>query len=84
MYYLYSVVDNFINLSCSRNRKDYKEYQMELKQIIIKNFGLIMTAHVFKARRLRIICCLCGLGEKASGVMQLLKHICNRQLGGRK
>lgn len=84
MYYLYSVVDNFINLSCSRNRKDYKEYQMELKQIIIKNFGLIMTAHVFKARRLRIICCICGLGEKASGVMQLLKHICNRQLGGRK
>lgn len=74
IYYLYSVVDNYINLSCSHNRKNYDDYQVVLRQIIIKNIRLIMSASVFKERRLRIVCCLCGLGEKASGILQLLRH----------
>nr|WP_308628945.1 glycosyltransferase family 2 protein [uncultured Eisenbergiella sp.] len=74
IYYLYSVVDNFINLSCSKNWKNYLNYRNKLKQIIIKNIRLIMTNTVFAPRRLHIVCCICGFGEKASNIMKLLKY----------
>ena len=73
VYYLFSVVDNFIHLSCSKNRKEFKSYHKALRQIIIKNFKWIMTENILKERELRVICCLLGLGELASDIRKKLR-----------
>ncbi len=72
VYYLYSVVDNFIHLSCSRNVNKYKTYWKELRREIVSNWRLMVSYSLFKDRITRVICCCLGLGRIASKITKLL------------
>ena len=75
IYYLTAVVDNFINLSCSMNQKEYGEYWYSLKKIIEKNFYIICKTSCFYKRRMRVLCCILGLTYPALKIRNMMYDI---------
>ena len=73
VYYLYSVVDNFIHLSCSGNVNKYKTYRKKLKKEIIRNRKLIILNPLFRDRLTRVFCCSLGLGRVAFKITEIWK-----------
>lgn len=73
VYYLYSIIDNFIHLSCSKNVNKYKEYWKELKREIYHNRRLIISHKLFKDRLLRVMCCYFGFGRVASNIIKMIR-----------
>lgn len=74
VYYVYSVIDNFIHLSCSRSVNKYKTYWKELRGEILSNWRLIISYSLFRDRILRVFCCCLGLGRIASKIVKLLNR----------
>jgi len=72
IYYIYSVIDNFIHLSCSKNVNKYRSYWKELKKEIFYNRKLIISHQLFRDRLLRTTCCYLGFGRIALKLVRLL------------
>lgn len=79
IYYLHAVTDNFINLSCSSNKKAYEKYWKELHIIIRRNIRIILKDQYFQKRRLRIMCCFLGMGQPAVYISKKIQKIIRKK-----
>ena len=73
VYYLTAVIDTYITISCSKNKKQYEMVRKDLYEEIKKNWNIVLKYPCLKRMHLRIKICKLNVGYLFYQVYQAIK-----------